>query len=220
MTSFSANGRGDESLSSEVLSTEARAPRAGVDVGLARVGVAFSDPDGLLANPWKTLKRNASKNQDVHVLAREIRARNVNRVYVGLPRSLKGNDTASTEMAREYARILNEYLNSPSSVLNMGQSAEDENRPVQAHGEAQASVVVIPIFLIDERLSTVSAHKTLRESGIETRKHRAIIDQAAAVNILQQALDMEKSQHRIPGERVLSPEFAGVKHDAPEAKDT
>lgn len=208
MTEFSTNQPEDD-----LLAVHSRAPRAGVDVGLARVGVAFSDPDGLLATPWKTLKRNVSSNQDVKVLAREIRARNVNRVYVGLPRSLKGGETASTEMARNYAEILNKLLNSPLVSSEANSATQDEN-------ETSADVVVIPIYLIDERLTTVSAHKTLRESGIETRKHRAIIDQAAAVNILQQALDMEKSQRRAPGEQVPFPGDAMITHDAPEAKDT
>ncbi|APF40049.1 RuvX/YqgF family protein [Neomicrococcus aestuarii] len=195
-----------------ILRANVRAPRAGVDVGQARVGVAFSDPDGLLASPWKTLKRNASSNQDVRLLARELKARNVCRVYVGLPRSLKGNDTASTEMAWEYADILNNLLNSPSSDLAAPHDP-------QAGSPTPASDVVIPVFMIDERLSTVSAHKTLRENGIDSRKHRAIIDQAAAVNILQQALEMESAQQRIPGDFVPFPESAPGLPEAPEAKD-
>lgn len=51
----------------------------------------------------------------------------------------------------------------------------------------------LPVRLVDERLSTVSAHAVLRESGRSQRSSRRIVDQVAAVVLLQQAIDVEKS---------------------------
>lgn len=60
----------------------------------------------------------------------------------------------------------------------------------------------IPIRLVDERLSTVSAQRVLRASGRNSRSSRPIIDQVAAVIILQHALDFERSAGTPPGELV------------------
>ncbi|MFS0852074.1 Holliday junction resolvase RuvX [Microbacterium sp. 179-I 3D4 NHS] len=51
----------------------------------------------------------------------------------------------------------------------------------------------VPVRLVDERLSTVSAHAALRSSGRNQKNSRSIVDQVAAVVLLQQAIDMEKS---------------------------
>lgn len=58
----------------------------------------------------------------------------------------------------------------------------------------------IPVRLVDERLSTVSAQSALRASGRTARNSRAVVDQAAATVILQHALDAERSSGRPPGE--------------------
>jgi putative Holliday junction resolvase len=60
------------------------------------------------------------------------------------------------------------------------------------------------VRLHDERLTTVDAHRTLRESGVGGREQRAVVDQAAAVLILQGALDAERASGRPPGELVRS----------------
>ena len=51
----------------------------------------------------------------------------------------------------------------------------------------------VPVRLVDERLSTVSAHAALRSSGRSQKNSRSIVDQVAAVVLLQQAIDTEKS---------------------------
>jgi putative holliday junction resolvase len=67
-----------------------------------------------------------------------------------------------------------------------GASAEDAN----AYSEALAGRIAdVPVYMIDERLSTVTAASHLRAGGIDSRKQRPVIDQAAAVVILQQYLD-------------------------------
>lgn len=153
--------------------TPLRGVRFGVDVGKARVGVASSDPDGLLAMPVRTLRRDVKKGSDLRVLTREMAQAQAVRVYVGLPKNLAGADTASTQDAREYALAIAEAL---------------------GELESEASV-----HLVDERLSTVSAQRGLHEAGRTVKDSRSIIDQAAAVTILQQALDVERSSGRAAG---------------------
>ncbi len=58
----------------------------------------------------------------------------------------------------------------------------------------------VAVRLCDERLSTVSAEAVLRDQGRKGRKRRAVVDQAAAVVILQHALDTERSSGTAPGE--------------------
>lgn len=139
--------------------------RLGIDVGRARVGVAQSDPHGMLATPVATLKRDAATVAAVVSQARELE---VIEIVVGLPLSLSGADTASTQDAREFAASL-------------------------------AAAAAIPVRLVDERMSTVSAQAALRASGRRSRSSRSVIDQAAAVVILQHALDAESAGSVAPG---------------------
>jgi putative Holliday junction resolvase len=62
-----------------------------------------------------------------------------------------------------------------------------------------ASVSKLPVRLIDERLTTVSAHAALRSSGKQASRSRSVVDQVAAVMLLQHALDSERSQGIVPG---------------------
>ena len=64
----------------------------------------------------------------------------------------------------------------------------------------------IPVRLVDERLSTVTAHAALRSSGRSQKKSRSIVDQVAAVVLLQQAIDMEKSTGNPAGATIPSDE--------------
>lgn len=139
--------------------------RLGIDVGRARVGVAQSDPHGMLATPVVTLKRDANTVTAVINQAREL---DVIEIVVGLPLSLSGADTASTQDAREFAAAL-------------------------------AAADSFPVRLVDERMSTVTAQAALRASGRRSRGSRSVIDQAAAVVILQHALDAESAGSVAPG---------------------
>lgn len=139
--------------------------RLGVDAGKARVGVAVCDRDGLLATPVVTLSRGEGTIAELRGLVEEYGAVEV---VVGLPLSLRGDDTPSTADARTFATEL-------------------------------ASAVGVPVRLVDERLSTVSAQRALHQSGRSVKASRPVIDQVAAVIILQNALDFERSAERPPG---------------------
>jgi putative Holliday junction resolvase len=62
-----------------------------------------------------------------------------------------------------------------------------------------ATASSIPVRLIDERLTTVSAHAALRSSGKQASRSRSVVDQVAAVMLLQHALDSERAQDVVPG---------------------
>ena len=165
-----------------------RGTKLGVDVGTVRVGVAVCDPDGILATPLKTLSRDVKKNTDVRVLAALAAELGVVQVFVGLPRTLKGEEHASARMATDYAELLAEELARQGSTLS--------------------------VRLIDERLSTVTAHRNLHEAGMSSRNHRKVVDQVAAAGILQHAIDMQKARGTDVGHRVFAVSQPGLSGDA------
>jgi putative Holliday junction resolvase len=82
-------------------------------------------------------------------------------------------------------------------------STQDAKDFAAALGEATG----LPVRMIDERLSTVSAHAALRQAGRSQKSSRRIIDQVAAVVLLQQALDVEKSTGNPAGAPLTSQEL-------------
>ena len=152
--------------------------KVGVDVGTVRVGVAVCDRDSILATPYKTLDRNARKNSDVRVIAKLAEELGAVQVIVGLPRTMKGEEHASARMATDYALLL---------------AAEFSRRGL-----------AVPVNLVDERLSSVTAHRNLHEAGMSSRDHRKVVDQVAAAGILQHAIDMQKARGADVGSRVTA----------------
>ncbi|MDT0343707.1 Holliday junction resolvase RuvX [Streptomyces litchfieldiae] len=148
-----------------------RGRRLGIDVGEARIGVAGSDPDGLLATPVETVPgRDASAAH--RRLAQLVAEYEPLEVVVGLPRSLSGGEGPAAARVRAFAQ------------------------------ETARRIAPVPVRLVDERMSTVSAARGMRASGVSAKKGRSRIDQAAAVVILQSALDTERSSGRPPGQCV------------------
>jgi putative Holliday junction resolvase len=76
----------------------------------------------------------------------------------------------------------------------------------RSFAESLARATPIPVRMVDERLSTVSANAAVRTSGRSQKQARSVIDQVAAVIILQHALDHERSGHSLPGSVVPIPE--------------
>ena len=74
-----------------------------------------------------------------------------------------------------------------------------------AFAERLAAAAPVPVRLVDERLSTVTATASLRQSGKNSRKSRTVVDQSAAAVILQHALDAERSNGRPAGSEILPP---------------
>lgn len=84
--------------------------------------------------------------------------------------------------------------------LNGGDTASTTD--AREFATAVAGWIGVPVRLVDERLSTVSAQRALHAAGRRTKASRPVIDQVAAVIILQNALDLERSVGRPPGSLV------------------
>jgi putative Holliday junction resolvase len=80
-----------------------------LDYGSARCGCALSDPTGTIVTPVAAVERPDTR-RGIHALAELVREREVERVVVGLPLSLRGTDTAQTLAAREFAQRLQRHL--------------------------------------------------------------------------------------------------------------
>jgi putative Holliday junction resolvase len=143
--------------------------RLALDVGSVRVGVAASDPAGVLAAPVETVRRGRG---DLARIAEVVAERAAVEVLVGLPRSMSGSEGPAAALAREFA------------------------------ADVARELAPVPVRLVDERLSTVSATRDLRSAGVRGRSQRGVVDQAAAVVFLQAALDQERSTGKPPGEPV------------------
>jgi putative Holliday junction resolvase len=109
---------------------------------------------------------------DLARIARLAREAEAVEVVVGLPRSLSGAEGPAAVKTREFAARL------------------------------AARIAPVEVRLQDERLTTVSAEAMLRDRGKKGAERRAVVDQAAAVLILQHALDTERATGRPPGEIV------------------
>jgi putative Holliday junction resolvase len=140
-----------------------RGRRLGIDVGAVRVGVALSDPDCLLATPLVTV-------------ARDVRE----------PGDRTGSDL------REIAALVTEHdvvqvvVGLPRTLAGTEGPAA---RTARAFADDLVAVLDVPVELVDERLTTVVATRQLRERGVKGKRQRAVVDQAAAVAILQGWLD-------------------------------
>lgn len=159
--------------------------RLGIDVGTVRIGVAASDPAGVLATPVATVPRAPAPgpdgtSADVALIAALVRDLGAIEVIVGLPLTMAGTEGAAAQAARAYA------------------------------SEITRAIDPVPVRLVDERLSTVGAHRALHAAGRPGRRHRGVVDQVAAVTILQSALDARRSRARASGDVARGAETSSV----------
>ncbi|WP_238012196.1 Holliday junction resolvase RuvX [Dactylosporangium sp. AC04546] len=144
-----------------------RGRRIGVDVGSVRVGVAVCDPDGILASPVATLARDQRTDEadpsDMSQIMAYVAEYEAIEIVVGLPINLAGKEGPAAALIRQYADRL---------------------------GRMAAPV---PVLLTDERMSTAAATRRLSERGVRGRRQRAVVDQVAAVEILQGWLDARRA---------------------------
>jgi len=109
---------------------------------------------------------------DLGRIASLVREEEVVEVLVGLPRSLSGGEGPAAVKVRDWTARL------------------------------AKRIAPVPVRLVDERLTTVSAEAMLRDRGRKGQQRRSVVDQAAAVMILQHALDTERATGASPGEPV------------------
>jgi putative Holliday junction resolvase len=128
-------------------------PALGVDHGEARIGIAATDPLGILAHPVETIDvRTTDPLARIAALALQ---RKIRTLVVGLPVRIDGTEGSAAEKVRAFGKKL------------AGRLPE------------------IPLVFVDEAYTTMDAAAKLREAGRSARQQKSVIDQAAAVGILE-----------------------------------
>lgn len=130
-----------------------------LDWGMARIGVAACDAQRILAYPVDTIQNTPKDPAQVMRRVRELVSEyEPVEVVLGLPISLQGDEGIAARAMREVAKSL---------AVELGDVA---------------------LTLVDERLTSATAHQRLSQAGKNSRQRRGMIDQMAAVAILEQAL--------------------------------
>lgn len=132
-------------------------PALGIDHGDARIGLAATDPLGIMAHPVETI--DATRGDPIPRIAALAAARGIRTLVVGLPQRMDGSEGTAAGKVRSFACRLRDAL------------------------------PAIPMVFVDETLTTATAAEKLRQAGRKSRHQKSIIDQAAAVEILNLWLD-------------------------------
>jgi putative holliday junction resolvase len=139
-----------------------RAARAmGVDLGSRRIGLALTDPSRTIASPHDVLQRSPSHADDHDAIVAIARTHDVSTIVVGLPLSLSGDAGPAARAA--LAEV-------------------DELRAVAANAG-------IDVVVHDERLTTVTAERSLIEARMRREARRRVVDKVAAAVMLQTWVD-------------------------------
>ena len=139
-----------------------------MDYGLARTGLAVSDPDGRMAFPLATVRLQDYPDRKLFLaaLAEKIIETGAEAVVVGLPLTQDGEESLTTRQVRNITQRLKRR-------------------------------VPLPFYYMVEELSSEEAWADLREAGLKMRKRKAVLDQQAAVRILSSFLSLAP-QERSP----------------------
>jgi len=132
---------------------ESAHPALGIDPGDARIGIAATDPLGILAHPVETI--DVRKTNPLDRIAALVAQRNIRTLVVGLPLRIDGSEGSAAEKVRAFAARL------------------------------AARVPGVPLVFTDEAYTTLDAAAKLHEAGRNAKRQKAVIDQAAAVAILE-----------------------------------
>jgi putative Holliday junction resolvase len=136
----------------------------GVDLGARRIGLALSDPLGVLAGPLTVLERTGDRARDHAAILREAAENEATVVVVGLPLSLSTGRPG------------------PAARATLEEVAELTER-------AAALEPPVTVETYDERLTTVTAQRSLAMGGVRARDRRSKVDKVAAAVMLQSWLD-------------------------------
>lgn len=132
---------------------ESAHPALGIDPGEARIGVAATDPLGILAHPVETI--DVRRGDPLDRIAALVAQRGIRTLVVGLPLRVDGSEGSAAEKVRAFAARL------------------------------AARVPGVPLVFTDEAYTTLDAAAKLHEAGRNAKRQKAVIDQAAAVAILE-----------------------------------
>ena len=136
----------------------------GLDVGTKTVGVAVSDPLGVIATGVTTIERVGIR-KDTGKVIDYIKVYGCETVVIGLPLSLDGEDSVQTQKVRDFRTMLENKLRSSGPLSK------------------------VKVVWQDERYSTVEAEEVLIEANMSREDRKKIIDRQAAIVILQRYLD-------------------------------
>jgi putative Holliday junction resolvase len=136
----------------------------GVDLGGRRIGLALSDPLGLLAGPLTVLERTGDRAADHAAILEAAAGNDATLIVVGVPLSLSTGRPG------------------PAARAALAEVAELRER-------AAAADPPVTVEICDERLTTVIAQRTLASGGVRARDRRARVDMVAAAVMLQSWLD-------------------------------
>ena len=137
----------------------------GIDYGLARTGLAISDPEGRMAFPVCTLRLADYPNRKTFLDAMAARIRDIGAeaVVIGLPLRAGGEESLTTRQVRHVTTRLKRRM-------------------------------TIPFYFMPEELSSEEAWTDLREAGLTPKQRRHVLDQQAAVRILASFLALPPEQ--------------------------
>ena len=129
--------------------------KLGIDYGLTRTGIAITDLLGITAQGLETINNNGSDKVILRRLAEIVEEYEVDTFVIGNPINMNGTESERSKQTDEFIHKLKSRFNT------------------------------IPVVKIDERLTTVEAHKTMNYLNIKNHKKRGIVDTIAAVYILE-----------------------------------
>ena len=131
-------------------------PILAIDHGDARIGIAATDPVGIMAHPVESIQLAAV--DPIERIAAIVAERQIKQIVLGLPLHSNGNAGPAAIKVRKFGKLIRQRL--PD----------------------------LPLHFCDEAYTTVAAYDKLHEAGFskkrKAKQQRAIIDQAAAVEIL------------------------------------
>ena len=133
----------------------------GIDYGDSRIGIAVSDPMGWTAQAVETIKWQYHMEAPLKRIVALIGQYGCDKVIIGFPRNMNGT---------------------------VGERGEKTQRFIE---QLESRCENLQIIKWDERLTTVAAHRTMKDLNVKTKKKKDIVDQIAAVYILQGYLDSQ-----------------------------
>ncbi|MFZ5987707.1 MAG: Holliday junction resolvase RuvX [Bacillota bacterium] len=133
----------------------------GIDYGDSRIGIAVSDPLGWTAQGVETINWKYDLEVPIKRISELIKQYQIQKLIIGFPKNMNGTVGPRGEKTLEFIDLLKNKI-------------ED-----------------MEIIKWDERLTTVAANRTMQEIGVKKSKKKLVVDQIAAVYILQGYLDSQ-----------------------------
>lgn len=136
----------------------------GIDYGEARTGIAISDPLGITAQGLETINSQGSDKVILRRIAEIVDEYDVELFVIGNPLNMNGTESERSRLTKEFIHKLNSRFNN------------------------------IKVVSVDERLTTVEAHRTMNDLNIKNRKKRGLVDTISAVYILESYMNSNKNK--------------------------